>query len=96
MFDEGDVRRICLGLPGVTERETWGRPAWFAHTQVAREPTSSSERRDLAAGPARSSPEVNPAMFAAADGAPVAITQGVITRSRPRPVGGAAGSGASW
>jgi hypothetical protein len=31
-----DVRRICLSLPGVTERESWGQPAWFARTQVAR------------------------------------------------------------
>jgi hypothetical protein len=33
---EDDVRRICLGLPGVTERLSWGRPAWFARTLMAR------------------------------------------------------------
>ena len=31
-----DVRRVCLSLPGVSERESWGQPAWFARTQVAR------------------------------------------------------------
>ena len=36
VVEEGDVRRICLGLPNVTERQSWGRPAWFAKTQVAR------------------------------------------------------------
>ena len=36
VVDEEDVRRFCLGLPGVTERLSWGRPAWFARTQVAR------------------------------------------------------------
>lgn len=33
---EDDVRRICLALPDVTERQSWGRPAWFARTLVAR------------------------------------------------------------
>ena len=33
---EDDVRRICLALPGVTERLSWGRPAWFAKTLMAR------------------------------------------------------------
>jgi hypothetical protein len=33
---EDDVRRICLALPGVTERLSWGRPAWFAGTLMAR------------------------------------------------------------
>jgi len=33
---EDDVRRICLGLPGVTERPSWGQPAWFAKTLMAR------------------------------------------------------------
>jgi hypothetical protein len=33
---EDDVRRICLALPGVTERLSWGRPAWFARTLMAR------------------------------------------------------------
>lgn len=31
-----DVRSICLGLPGVTERESWEQPAWFARTLMAR------------------------------------------------------------
>ena len=31
-----DVRRLCLALPGVTERVSWGQPAWFARTLVAR------------------------------------------------------------
>ena len=31
-----DVRRVCLSLPGVSERTSWGQPAWFARTQVAR------------------------------------------------------------
>ncbi len=30
------MRRLCLSLPGVTERTSWGRPAWFARTMVAR------------------------------------------------------------
>jgi hypothetical protein len=30
------VRRVCLCLPGVSERASWGQPAWFARTQVAR------------------------------------------------------------
>jgi hypothetical protein len=33
---EDDVRRICVALPGVTERLSWGRPAWFARTLMAR------------------------------------------------------------
>jgi hypothetical protein len=33
---EGDVRRICLSLPGVTERPSWNQPAWFARTLMAR------------------------------------------------------------
>jgi hypothetical protein len=33
---EDDVRRICLSMPGVTERESWSRPAWFARTLMAR------------------------------------------------------------
>ena len=32
MANEPDVRRICLALPGVTERSSWGQPAWFAKT----------------------------------------------------------------
>jgi hypothetical protein len=33
---EDDVRRTCLSLPGVTERSSWGQPAWFARTLMAR------------------------------------------------------------
>ncbi|HYO17640.1 MAG TPA: MmcQ/YjbR family DNA-binding protein [Dermatophilaceae bacterium] len=30
------MRRVCLSMGGVTERESWGRPAWFARALVAR------------------------------------------------------------
>ena len=36
MATEADVRRMCLGLPGVTERSSWNQPAWFARTLMAR------------------------------------------------------------
>jgi hypothetical protein len=36
MAIEADVRRMCLALPGVTERSSWGQPAWFAKTLMAR------------------------------------------------------------
>lgn len=36
MTTEADVRRICRGLPGVVERPSWGQPAWFAKTLMAR------------------------------------------------------------
>lgn len=36
MATEDDVRRLCLALPGVSERLSWGRPAWFARTLMAR------------------------------------------------------------
>jgi hypothetical protein len=36
MATEEDVRRMCLGMPGVTERLSWGQPAWFARTLMAR------------------------------------------------------------
>jgi len=36
MANEADVRRICLALPGVTERPSWNQPAWFAKTLMAR------------------------------------------------------------
>lgn len=36
MATEVDVRRICLSLPGVVERPSWGQPAWFAKTLMAR------------------------------------------------------------
>jgi len=42
-------------MPGVTERESWGRPAWFARTLLARiwEPgvlTVKTHERDALAG----------------------------------------------
>lgn len=36
MPTEDDVRRICLALPGVTERVSWKQPAWFACSLMAR------------------------------------------------------------
>lgn len=36
MATEDDVRRAALALPGVVERPSWGRPAWFAATLMAR------------------------------------------------------------
>lgn len=36
MVTEEDVRRLCLALPGVTERPSWNQPAWFARTLMAR------------------------------------------------------------
>ena len=36
MVTEDDIRRICLSMPGVTERPSWGQPAWFARTMMAR------------------------------------------------------------
>jgi hypothetical protein len=36
MASEGDVRRICREFPGVDERPSWGRPAWFGRTLMAR------------------------------------------------------------
>ena len=55
MSDEQDVRRICLARPGVQERQSWGQPAWFARTLMARiwEPgvvTVKTEEREALAG----------------------------------------------
>ncbi len=52
---EDDVRRICQQMPGVTERPSWGRPAWFARTLVARMwddgvVTVKTRERDVLAG----------------------------------------------
>jgi hypothetical protein len=33
---EDFVRQHCLALPGVVERPSWGRPAWFVRTLMAR------------------------------------------------------------
>jgi len=57
MATEDDVRRVCLALPGVTERSSWGQPAWFARTLMARiwEPgvvTVKTKERDALAGTA--------------------------------------------
>ena len=55
MASEDDVRRICLALPGITERPSWGQPAWFARTLMARiwEPgvvTVKTREREALAG----------------------------------------------
>lgn len=36
MASEDDVRSFCLALPGVSERLSWNRPAWFARSLMAR------------------------------------------------------------
>ena len=36
MATEDNVRRVALALPGVVERPSWGQPAWFAATLMAR------------------------------------------------------------
>jgi hypothetical protein len=55
MATEADIRRMCLALPGVTERASWGQPAWFAKTLMARiwEPgvlTVKTDEREALAG----------------------------------------------
>lgn len=55
MATEDDVRRVSLSLPGVTERLSWGQPAWFARTLMARMweggvVTVKTEERDVLAG----------------------------------------------
>lgn len=36
MANVADVRGMCLAMPGVSERTSWGQPAWFAKTLMAR------------------------------------------------------------
>ena len=36
MVTEDHVRKAALALPGITERLSWGQPAWFAKTLMAR------------------------------------------------------------
>lgn len=55
MSSQDDVRRICLSLPGVTERVSWAQPAWFARTLMARiwedgGVTVKTDERDSLAG----------------------------------------------
>jgi hypothetical protein len=55
MATEEDVRRLCLALPDVSERLSWGRPAWFARTLMARMwdddvLTVKTRERDVLAG----------------------------------------------
>lgn len=55
MATEEDVRKAALALPGVSERPSWGQPAWFAKTLMARiwEPgvlTVKTEEREALAG----------------------------------------------
>ena len=55
MPTEEDVRRTCLAFPGVTERTSWERPAWFAKRLMARiwedgVVTVKTRERDVLAG----------------------------------------------
>ncbi len=57
MVTEDDVRRLCLAMPGVSERTSWDRPAWFARTLMARMwedavVTVKTDERDALAGTA--------------------------------------------
>lgn len=36
MPTEDEVRQACLAFAGVVERASWGQPAWFARTLMAR------------------------------------------------------------
>lgn len=36
MVTEDEVRNAALALPDVVERSSWGRPAWFAASLMAR------------------------------------------------------------
>ena len=49
------MRRLCLSMAGVTERMSWGQPAWFARTLMARMwedgvVTVKTDERDVLAG----------------------------------------------
>ena len=59
VVSEDDVRRSCLALPGVTERLSWGQPAWFARTLMARiwEPGVLTVKTDERAALAGSDPD---------------------------------------
>ena len=55
MATEADIRTGCLALPDVTERLSWGQPAWFARTLMARMwddgvLTVKTDERDALAG----------------------------------------------
>lgn len=55
MTTEDDVRRLCMSMPGVTERQSWAQPAWFARTLMARiweegVVTVKTEEREALAG----------------------------------------------
>ena len=57
MATEEDVRQICRGLPGVSERTSWRQPAWFGKTLMARiwevgVLTVKTEEREALAGTA--------------------------------------------
>lgn len=57
MATEEDVRRLSMALPGVAERLSWGKPAWFARTLMARMwedavVTVKTDERDVLAGAA--------------------------------------------
>lgn len=59
MVTEKDVREAALALPGVTERFSWGQPAWFAKTLMARiwEPGVLTVKTDERAALAATEPE---------------------------------------
>ena len=55
MATEEDVRRASMARPGVSERLSWGQPAWFARTLMARMwedgvVTVKTDERDVLAG----------------------------------------------
>ena len=54
-MDEADARAAVLALPEVTERQSWGQPAWFHRKLVARmwDDERLTVRRALQAVPVR-------------------------------------------